>query len=583
MKRPRSLVGFATLLAVLGLATGIATAATGSSVRVGKEIDPALVKKLKDNARGSVAISTDKSTKFASFIKVGQNGDLLPSEKTKSPEGKARGFFKEYGGLLGIENAQTELVKSATRKEKGATHLTYEQVYKGVPVFGGLVRVHLDADNDLTAINGVFVPELDLDTSPRFSAAQAAERAIATVVSDPPTDNLGNEASTDGLTAASTELLVYRVGLVRGATGTNELVYQVEVTNGRNVRDIVFVNAQVGKVVNRYSMVHDALFRRLFEQNTGNQVWQEGQPFPGSLNQDQQNIVNFSGHSYRYFFNAFGRDSYDALGAELRSVNNDPTIACPNANWNGVTTNYCNGVTADDVVAHEWGHAYTQFTHNLIYQWQPGALNESYSDIWGETVDMLNGVGTDAPAPVRSVGACSTHTGNPSVVINSPGSIARICPGGRAAFGPAVDETGTTGDVVLADPALGCTAFANAAAVLGKVALVDRGVCGFAVKVKNAQNAGAIAVVVANNVDAVAGMGGADATITIPSLLISLSNGNAIKGELALGSTVNVTLKEVPVSGAEDSYRWLRVRTRPPSAGRSATCGLRPASATRAR
>lgn len=55
----------------------------------------------------------------------------------------------------------------------------------------------------------------------------------------------------------------------------------------------------------------------------------------------------------------------------MRAVNNDPTIACPNANWNGVTTNYCNGVTGDDTVAHEWGHAYTQYTHNLIYRGSP--------------------------------------------------------------------------------------------------------------------------------------------------------------------------------------------------------------------
>ena len=73
------------------------------------------------------------------------------------------------------------------------------------------------------------------------------------------------------------------------------------------------------------------------------------------------------------------------------TVNNDPRIACPNANWNGLTTNYCDGVTSDDVVAHEWGHAYTEYTHGLIYQWQSGALNESYSDIWGETVDLING------------------------------------------------------------------------------------------------------------------------------------------------------------------------------------------------
>ena len=134
----------------------------------------------------------------------------------------------------------------------------------------------------------------------------------------------------------------------------------------------------------------------------------------------------------------------------MRSVNNDPTIACPNANWNGATTNYCNGVTSDDVVAHEWGHAYTEYTHNLIYQWQPGALNESYSDIWGETVDMINGAGTDSPGPVRTVGSCSAFSGARVVVINSPASIAQTCPAGTAAFGPPVMGTGITGDVVLA-------------------------------------------------------------------------------------------------------------------------------------
>ena len=103
-----------------------------------------------------------------------------------------------------------------------------------------------------------------------------------------------------------------------------------------------------------------------------------------------------------------------------------PAIACPNANWNGVTTNYCNGVTSDDVVAHEWGHAYTQFTHDLIYQWQPGALNESYSDIWGETIDLINGVGTDSPATVHRRLLLDAHRSRSErAAINSPAAIAR--------------------------------------------------------------------------------------------------------------------------------------------------------------
>ena len=97
-----------------------------------------------------------------------------------------------------------------------------------------------------------------------------------------------------------------------------------------------------------------------------------------------------SGESYWFFKDVFDRDSYDGNGATRITVNNDPTIACPNANWNGITTNYCTGVSSDDVVAHEWGHAYTEYTSGLIYQWQAGALNESYSDVWGETLDLIN-------------------------------------------------------------------------------------------------------------------------------------------------------------------------------------------------
>jgi Zn-dependent metalloprotease len=557
------------LLVLLGLVTGaISASASGGAMKASKNgLDPVLVQKLRNDARGSVALSTEPATKYVGFVRAGRNGDLLPAAGRASAKAKADRFLREYGGLLGAGSESSLVETTSTKDSLGATHVTYQQYYKGVPVWAGTVKAHIDAKGNLTAVNGVAVPDISLNTNPRLSAAEAGARAIAAVVADPPADKSGRPAKlfASDLHSASTRLYVYRMGLPRGVTGTSQLVYEVTVTNGSSVREVVFVHANAGKVVNRYSTIHDALFRRLFEKNTSNQVWQEGDPFPGTLNTDQQNIVTFSGHSYNYFFNAFGRDSYDGLGAELRSVNNDPTIACPNANWNGATTNYCNGVTSDDVVAHEWGHAYTQYTHDLIYQWQPGALNESYSDIWGETVDLLNGVGTDTPGGVRTVGACSTHTpGIPVVVINSPASIARICAAGAAQFGPPVTAAGTTGDVVLANDGVGpdtsdaCTAL-PAGSLTGKIGLVYRGTCAFTIKVKNAQNAGATAVVVSDNVPGpAAGMAGADPTITIPSLRIQLANGNAIRDELARGSTVNVTLKlRGGGSPPEDSYRWL--------------------------
>ncbi|HET9666790.1 MAG TPA: M4 family metallopeptidase, partial [Desertimonas sp.] len=583
MKKSRRVTWALAGLTLLALTLGLGSASGGATAKGPTNLDQALLQKLKETARGSVAVSTKKGTKFVAFLGAGRNGDLYPKGGA-SKEAKAREFVREFGPLLGASGADADLVQTdATTDALGSTHVTYEQRHNGLPVFGGVVKAHVDDAGNLTSVNGTVVPDIEVDTSPRLDASAAAARAIAAVAADPPENASGvaTPVSVLSLQAASTSHEVYRTGLTRGVEGSNQLVYVVDVTNGSSIRDLVFVNAHVGKLVNRYSLVHDALFRRLFEgQGTPQnplppiQIWQEGQSTAG-LNTNQLNIVNFSGDSYRFFFNTWARDSYDGAGAEMRSVNNDPTIACPNANWNGLTTNYCNGVTSDDVVAHEWGHAYTEYTHGLIYQWQPGALNESYSDIWGEVVDMINGAGTDAPAGVRSVNACSTHTTPaPLLVINSPEQ--RVCAAGGAAFGPPLTFAGLTDNVVLALDGVGTfpgpppapdtsttngclPPFTNAAQIAGNIALIDRGVCGFAVKVKNAQNAGAVGVVVVNNTGtAPCGMAGVDPTITIPSLCISLPNGNIIKGFLAAGQTVNVTMRlSADPAASEDSYRWL--------------------------
>ena len=61
------------------------------------------------------------------------------------------------------------------------------------------------------------------------------------------------------------------------------------------------------------------------------------------------------------------------------------------------------------MVSHEWGHAYTEYTSGLIYQYQSGALNESYSDVWGETLDLINGREDEDEGDItakRTVGSC---------------------------------------------------------------------------------------------------------------------------------------------------------------------------------
>jgi hypothetical protein len=140
--------------------------------------------------------------------------------------------------------------------------------------------------------------------------------------------------------------------------------------------------------------------------------------------------------------------------------------------------------------------------------------------------------------------------GEPILRVNTPASLGTLMIG-AAGFGAQFTSTGTRGDVIAgidaANPAGptttdGCTPLVNA--VAGKIVLLDRGTCGFVVKVKNAQDAGAIAVLIHDNApgNPPPGLGGADPTITIPSGRIRQIDGNAIRTALGTG-TVNVTLR----------------------------------------
>jgi hypothetical protein len=106
-------------------------------------------------------------------------------------------------------------------------------------------------------------------------------------------------------------------------------------------------------------------------------------------------------------------------------------------------------------------------------------------------------------------------------------------------FGVGLPPWGLTGKLVLVDDDVApitnaCESpFLNAEAIKGNIALIDRGSCNFTVKIKNAQDAGAIAVVMVNNDgDALVSMSGSDPAIIIPSILIGQTNGSALKTKL---------------------------------------------------
>ena len=146
------------------------------------------------------------------------------------------------------------------------------------------------------------------------------------------------------------------------------------------------------------------------------------------------------------------------------------------------------------------------------------------------------------------VGATSPMT------INSPPSIAGAMWSVESAFSTnnkLVNVGAKTGNLLLVNDTggsthLACGTLSNGASLPGKIAVIDRGTCDFITKVKSVQLLGAIAAIVIDNIpEAPFAMGGTDNTITIPAVMISLEDGNALKAVMT-GNTVNVTLAPVP-------------------------------------
>lgn len=397
--------------------------------------------KLLTDTAGTAQISVNEHTGHARFIRLKPSSQLGPLRQQIGRSSADAGissisFMRDYGSAFGVKNVDTELTLVGTNRDKlGSEHSIFKQRYKGLPVFAGELRTHFNASGEMIAVNGNFLTNIKSVTTPSLTPGRAAKIAFDWVQRDPTQEitlesmrNAGNREQKLGkpsaLSAKSSILMIFRAGLLRGAPSTDHLVYEIEVVNSAgNLREFVYVDALNGKVVDQITGTHEALDRRAFDAEgfahpgpnySDNPFWVEGDALPTSI-VEADNMIYASGETYSFFFDAFGRDSFDNSGATMDAIFNRGD-GCPNASWNGVYISFCPDLTSDDVTAHEWAHAYTEFTNNLIYQWQSGALNESYSDIWGETVDRINERDEiSAPVTPRTDGSCSIYAaGTPS-------------------------------------------------------------------------------------------------------------------------------------------------------------------------
>jgi hypothetical protein len=128
----------------------------------------------------------------------------------------------------------------------------------------------------------------------------------------------------------------------------------------------------------------------------------------------------------------------------------------------------------------------------------------------------------------------------------------------KSTFGPSLNATGKTGPLAVYNDGTGVASDAceaSAVSLTGKIAIVDRGTCNFTVKVRNAQAAGAVAVVIANNVAGGAfAPGGTDRKVKIPSAMVSQADGATLKTKANTSATLKASgLVALQIDGDLDS------------------------------
>ena len=281
---------------------------------------------------------------------------------------------------------------------------------------------------------------------------------------------------------------------------------------------------------------------------------------------------------------------HDDINAQFNaSINGDPNCLGGASWWYGTDPAASpppNSIPLLPVVFHELGHG-LGFT-SLIDS-SSGSFLTSNPPVWahylydtGASLLWINMTDAERQASAlndpklvwtgartNKQAAAYLEPGN-ALIINAPVALAGPHQVGTAAFGPVVPGVGIAEDLTLVndgvagvptppDPAGtvndGCeTPFANS--VSGKIALIDRGFCNFTQKVKNAQNAGAIAVIIANNkvedLRLPRDMAGSDPTITISSYSVTQKLGNEIKSQLP---GVNATLGYANIGINQDCAR----------------------------
>jgi len=325
----------------------------------------------------------------------------------------------------------SELKLRSVSQDDIATHVRLDQYYKGLPVFGGQVVTHVDAAGTVVSDNGDLYA-VEIDTAPAVAESEAVNTAQALVGYASARGGYQPEVSSRMvvLPTNGTAVLAYQVSIhiEDGSDATAHHEYFINAVDGSVAfyyNDIDTVNA-VGTGKSLYSgnvnigtdLVSGVYYMRdnsrggMYTTDMKTRTSGSGTTFSDSDNiwgtnsSASTQSAGVDAHygaalTWDYYLNTFGRRGIDGNGFKVlsrvhygRNYNN--------AFWNGSSMTYGDGDGATfkplvslDVAGHEITHGLTEKTAGLVYANESGALNESFSDIFGTMVEYSSGVNAD--------------------------------------------------------------------------------------------------------------------------------------------------------------------------------------------
>lgn len=301
----------------------------------------------------------------------------------------------------------------------GMTHVRYQQQYRELDVEGQVYIFHAKEGKIISA-NGHFLPAIHISTTPVLTAEKALMLAAAGMKQPFALEHAEHsEAHLVVLPLDRRPVLAYKCELFSRKPLVNQIIY-VDANDGKILHEVSQICSTdvPGTAVTHFSgtqpivtdQVSNGFLLRESGRGNGIETYNNSTQalyFDADNHWDNVNASNdqFAGDAhfgvetaYDFFHDHFGRDSYDNNGGVIRSYINDVNISL-NASWLGGTENamyYGNGnsdyfpFVSLEIIGHELSHGVTEYSAGLQYWNESGALNESFSDIFGITIRFLN-------------------------------------------------------------------------------------------------------------------------------------------------------------------------------------------------